>query len=114
MRKYFFNWTPDDVAAWEKIRAKGIPHFIGWYGLQLFGGGLFVLLGGIALLLWIKTTLETHVANLVGLALQLFFIAAACLLGGIVAALLTGTMEEGIYQKMLKRRGETEAGKAKQ
>ena len=34
MLKKYFDWTPSDLAAWEKIRAKGLRHFILWFVLQ--------------------------------------------------------------------------------
>jgi hypothetical protein len=103
MRKYFFNWTPSDVAAWEKIRAKGFGRFVIWYGVKLFGGGLFILLGGAVLLLWVKD----GSANPAGLGLELLFVVVVCLMGGVINSLLTWAMEERIYQNMIKSAPET-------
>jgi hypothetical protein len=103
MLKKLFDWTPSDIAQWEKIRQKGLRHFILWYGVQLFGGGLFILLGAAALLVRTQTFMETHILNIAGLALELLFVAAICLLGGVVNSLLTWAMEENIYRKIIKR-----------
>jgi hypothetical protein len=44
MLKKWFDWAPSDIAAWEKLRAKGLGRFVPWYGCA-FGGILFILLG---------------------------------------------------------------------
>jgi hypothetical protein len=103
MLKKLFDWTPNDIAQWEKIRRKGLPHFILWYGVQLFGGVLFILLGVAALFVWARTSLETHVTNFSSLGLELLFVAAMCLIGGVINSLLTWSMEENIYRKITKR-----------
>ena len=103
MLKKLFDWTPRDIAQWEKIRQEGLPHFIFWYGVQLFAGVLFIFLGASALLIWIRASLETHVMNVAGLGLELLFIAAACLIGGVVNSLFTWLMEENIYRKIMRR-----------
>jgi hypothetical protein len=102
MLKKFFDWTPSDIAHWEKIRQKGLAYFILWYGVKLFGCGLFILLGTIVIIVWVRAVLETHVMNIAGLGLELLFSAAMCILGGVVNSLLTWAMEEIIYQKMMR------------
>lgn len=96
MRKKFFNWTPQDVADWEKIRSKGLLRFILSYGLLLFGGTLFVLLAGAtAILVWKKDEAATLIPWLVVIAL-------ACLLGGLLNSLITWWVEERMYRKFKK------------
>ena len=93
MRKKFFNWTPQDVADWEKIRSKGLLRFTLRYGMMLFGGVLFVLLGGIVVLFgWNKA----HAASLLP---ELVVIALICFLGGLVNSLITWAVEERQYHK---------------
>jgi len=110
MRKHFFNWTPQDTAQWEAIRRKGLLHFVLWYGIVIFGGILFVILGGLAVLAWIKAYLQEPAAGtaatgaqLAFLGLELLFIAVACLIAGMLNSLLTWAMEEAFYRKMIKR-----------
>lgn len=92
----FFNWTASDVAGWEEIREKGWLRFSLWYGVALFGGVLFVLIGGIAVLLaWRQ-------GQFASLLPELVFCAVVCLLGGLVSALATWAMEEKLYQKFKK------------
>ena len=96
MRKKFFNWTPQDVADWEKIRSTGLLRFIFSYGLMLFGGILFVLLAGAtALLVWRKSQAPNLIPELVAIAL-------ICLLGGLVNSLITWWVEERMYRKFKK------------
>jgi len=45
MLKKLFDWTPSDIAQWEKIREKGLRHFVYWYGIQRFSGILFIFFG---------------------------------------------------------------------
>ena len=92
----FFNWTASDVTGWEKIRANGWLRFTLWYGLALFGGVLFVLIGGfITLLAWLQGQLPSLIPQLVVIAL-------ICLLGGLICGLLTWIMEEKLYTKFKK------------
>ena len=103
MLKKYFDWTPSDIAAWEKIRAGGLVRFMLWYGLKLFAGLLFLLVGGAIIALWLKDLLERQAGDIRGLALELLFAAAVCLLGGLVAGLATWALEEGIYRKLMKQ-----------
>jgi hypothetical protein len=102
MLKKWFDWTPSDVAAWEKIRARGLWHFVRWYGLGLFGGGLSILLGGVTFYRWMQSPV-----SLAGLGLELALVASLCLLGGALNSLLTWWLEESIYRKIV-------AGRAKE
>ena len=70
LRKYF-DWTPSDIAEWEKLRAKGLGRFVLWYGIKLFAGWLFLLVAAGVLFFWIKAALQTHSANFTALMLQL-------------------------------------------
>jgi hypothetical protein len=96
IRKKFFNWTPQDVADWEKIRSKGLLRFILGYGLILFGGVMFVLIAGtVAVLAWDKTNATISIRLMI-------LIAVICLLGGLVNSLITWVMEEKLYAKFKK------------
>ena len=67
--------------------------FVLVYGLGLFGGLLFVLLGGAAALLrWRKAQTDNLISELIVIAL-------ICLLGGLVNSLVTWFVEEKLYQK---------------
>jgi len=50
-----FDWTPSDIAAWEKIRQPGLWHFVAWYGLTGFASILFIITGAITLINWLRT-----------------------------------------------------------
>ena len=99
MLKKWFDWTPNDIAAWERIRAKGVWRFVLWYGVGLFGGGLSILLGGVTLFRWIQSPV-----SLAGLALELALVASLCLLGGVLNSLLTWWLEESIYRTIISAR----------
>ncbi len=98
MKKYF-DWTPRDIAAWEAIRAKGLLRFVTGYGLLGFGGVMFLLLGGTVFAFWLKGAIQAGEASFGFLALELAFIAALCLAGGLILSLVTWFMEEKIYQR---------------
>ena len=97
--KKLFDWTPSDIAAWEKIRQPGWWHFVLWYGLLFFGTFLFIVTGGITLINWFRTS-----SSFSGLLFQLAVDAAVCLMSGSVTGLLTWWLEDGIYWKMIKSR----------
>ena len=92
----FFNWTPQDVVDWEKIREKGLRHFILRYGMML-SSGIFIILviGSVILLGWNKS----HAASLIP---ELIVIGLICLIGGLVNGLLTWAVEEKMYRKFKK------------
>ncbi len=96
--KKLFDWTPSDIAAWEKIRQKGLGHFLLWYELS-FGGVMFVLLGAVNFFNWIGTS-----ASLAFLLFELAVICSVCLLGGIIVSLATWWLEERIYRKIMQTR----------
>ena len=104
MLKKYFDWTPSDVEKWEELRANGLGHFVLWYGIKLFAGWLFALVGAGVLFFWIKTSIQEHSVNLASLALQLAFTAVVCLLGGLVTGLSTWALEDGIYQRMMREK----------
>jgi uncharacterized membrane protein len=93
MLKKLFDWTPRDVADWEKIRSKGLLRFILVYGLALFGGIMFIVLGGAA------TLIRWNTAQTASLISELVIIAMICLSGGLVNSLVTWVVEEKLYQK---------------
>ncbi len=105
MIKKWFDWTARDIAAWEKIRARGLVRFVLWYGVCITGGGLFLLLGLLSLLLWLKDSLLNRIATVptpVYLLLQSAFLAALALVGGLVNSLVTWMMEETIYRRIYR------------
>ena len=93
MLKKLFDWTPRDVADWEKIRSKGLLRFVLGYGLVLFGGIMFIVLGGTA------TLIRWNTAQATSLISELIIIAVICLSGGLVNSLVTWVVEEKLYQK---------------
>lgn len=112
IRARFFNWTPNDITAWEKIRQRGSLHFILGYSLAI-AGILFVLIGGATFLTGnfsltaVKGSIssESNPARLY-LFFQLTMLAGLCLLGGVVSSLATWHMEEKIYQRIKQRKVE--------
>ena len=97
MIKKWFDWTERDIAAWEKLRAGGPWRFILGYGVGLTGGGLFLLLGSVSLLLWRKNFPTEGITNgpaRTYLLLQIAFLAGLSLLGGLVNGLVTWLMEK--------------------
>lgn len=101
MIKRLFDWTPRDIAYWEKIRQKGLGRFIGRYGVLLTGGMLFLAAGLVTLISWLKQSAgkTVTITDLVILFGQLIFVALVCLLGGIVNSLITWVVEERLYRK---------------
>jgi hypothetical protein len=97
--KKWFDWTPSDVRAWEKMRQPGFWHFVLGYGVIGFGLFLFILMGGATLFTWILAPF-----GLAGLFFQLAVTAGLCLLGGLVTGVLTWWLEDGIYQRIKKSR----------
>ncbi len=96
IQKKFFNWTPQDVAEWEKIRSRGLLRFVLRYGMMLVGGVLFVLIGGVvAIQVWNQAQARILIPLLVVIAL-------ICLLGGLINSLVTWAMEEKLYKKFKK------------
>jgi hypothetical protein len=96
--KKLFGWTPSDIAAWEKIRQKGLRRFMLWYGLA-FSGIMFLVMGAVTLFSWLQSP-----ASFASLLFQLVVVASVCLLGGIITSLLTWWMEERIYRKIMLSR----------
>ena len=109
MRKYFFNWTAQEMTQWQAIRKRGLFHFVLWYGILMFSGVLFLLIGGFTVLTWVKDMpiSQAAVTNTTGpqlafLGLELLFIALVCLVAGILCSLLTWVMEEAVYRKITR------------
>jgi len=101
MFKKLFDWTPRDIAYWEKIRQKGFGKFLGWYGVVISGGLLFLVFGLATFFIWLKQTLGTQITpmSLIFLLGQLVVVALVCLLGGIINSLITWVVEERLYRK---------------
>jgi hypothetical protein len=100
MIKKLFNWTPRDIAYWEKLRSQGLGHFIVWYGVLISGGSLFILASIVSLIIWIW---QYHAASLVYLGFLLFFAALVCLFFGVINSLITWFVEERLYIKYKTR-----------
>ncbi len=103
--KKLFDWTPKDIAYWEKIRQKGLGRFITGYGLVITGGVLFVVFGLVTLFSWLRATLGTPVTtySVIFLVGRLVFIALVCLVAGVVNSLITWVVEEKLYHKYKNR-----------
>ncbi len=101
MIKRLFDWTPRDIAYWEKIRQRGLGKFIVWYGMLITGGVLFVVFGLVTTFLWLRQVWGTQVTptSLLFLIGQLAFVAMVCLLGGIINSLITWMVEQRLYTK---------------
>jgi hypothetical protein len=101
MLKKLFDWTPRDIAYWEKIQQKGLWKFIGWYGVVISSGLLFLIFGLITLIIWLRQVFSTQLTatSLLFLFWQLIFVALVCLLGGVINSLITWVVEERQYQK---------------
>jgi hypothetical protein len=96
--KKLFDWTPSDIAAWEKIRQKGLLRFMLWYSLT-FSGIIFFVMGTLTFFTWVQAA-----ASLASLLFQLIFVGIICLLGGLITCLLTWWMEEHIYRRITQSR----------
>jgi hypothetical protein len=101
MIKKLFDWTPRDIAYWEKIRQRGLGKFIVWYGLLITGGLLFIVFGLATFILWLRQVWGSQVTSsgLIFLLGQLIFVALVCLLGGMINSLITWVVENRLYRK---------------
>ena len=97
--KKLFDWTPSDVAAWEKFRQPGWWHFVWSYGVLFFGTFLLIITGALTLINWLRAQ-----AGLDSLFFQLAVDAAVCLVSGWITGLLTWWLEDSIYWKIIKSR----------
>jgi hypothetical protein len=109
MIKKLFDWTPRDIAYWEKIHQKGLGKFIARYGVVISGGLLFLVFGLVTFFLWLRQTVGTQTSpmSLIFLLGQLIFVALVCLVGGIINSLITWLVEDRLYKKY-KARGSGE------
>jgi hypothetical protein len=105
MIKKLFDWTPRDIAYWEKIHQKGLKKFIGWYGVLISGGLLFLVFGLVTVFIWLRQTSGLLVTrmSLIFLLGQLIIVAVVCLLGGIINSLTTWVVENRLYLKYKSR-----------
>jgi hypothetical protein len=101
MLKKLFDWTPRDIAYWERIRRKGLAKFIAWYGVVISGGLLFLVFGLVTFFIWLRQTSGGLITSmsLIFLLGQLIIVLLVCLLGGIINSLLTWVVEERLYRK---------------
>lgn len=105
--KKLFDWTPRDIAYWEKIRLRGLWYFIGWYGILITGSLLFLLFGLMTFFGWIIQGWDTQpsITGFILLGLKLVFVALLCLGAGIVCSLVTWVVEERLYRKYMSHLG---------
>jgi sensor histidine kinase YesM len=101
MIKKLFDWTPRDIAYWEKIHQKGLRKFISWYGVIVSSGLLFLVFGLITFLIWLRQTSGIQITSmsLIFLLGQLIIVALMCLVGGIINSLITWVVEDRLYRK---------------
>lgn len=107
MLKRYFDWTPRDIAYWEKIQAKGFWRFFLWYGLGITGGGLFVIFSLYTFVRWFLKFSQAYNTSASRFILfeQLIFTLIVCLLAGIINGLLTWWVEQRQYRKYKSLQG---------
>ena len=105
MLKKLFDWTPRDIAYWEKVHQKGLGKFIRWYGLGLSAGLLFLVFGLVTFYIWLRqiSGIQITSTSLIFLLGQLIVVALVCLVGGIINSLITWVVEERLYRKYKER-----------
>ena len=105
MIKRLFDWTPSDIAYWEKLRERGLLYFIGWYGVLISGGVLFLVFGIVTLIIWIGQISWALITplNWIFLGFKLMIVAVVCLIAGIANSLITWVVEERLYRKYKRR-----------
>jgi hypothetical protein len=105
MIKKLFDWTPRDIAYWEKIHQKGLGKFIVWYGLFISSGLLFLVFGLVTFFIWLRQTSGIQITSmsLIFLLGQLIIVALVCLVGGIINSLITWVVEDKLYRKYKER-----------
>ncbi len=110
MIKKLFDWTPRDIAAWEKIQQKGLGKFILWYGMAVTGGLLFLALGIAAVVSWLRRTLGQPItsADWLFLLVQLVLLVLVSCIAGISNSLITWRVEQRLYRKYKARKMQTE------
>jgi tetrahydromethanopterin S-methyltransferase subunit E len=99
--KKLFDWTPRDIAYWEKVRQKGLRRFIGWYGVVITGGLLFLVFGLLTFFGYLRQVWGTQITSTgwIHIVGKLIFVALVCLVGGIINSLITWVAEEQLYRK---------------
>lgn len=99
--KKLFDWTPRDIAYWEKIHQNGLANFVRWYGLVISAGLLFLVLGLVTFFSWLRQVLGTPSTQTSWIILvgQLIFVALVCLIAGLINSLITWVVEERLYRK---------------
>lgn len=105
MIKKLFDWTPRDIAYWEKIRQHGLLRFVGLYGIVITGGLFFLLFGLLTFFFWLRQASNAPLTStrLFFLAGQLLLAAVVSLLAGLVNSVLTWIVEERLYRKYKAR-----------
>ncbi len=101
MLKKLYDWTPRDIAYWEKIRSRGRGNFMIRYGLVISSGVFFLVFGLATLFNWLRHASVNGIttANFIFLLGQLLFIGILCILAGLINALITWELEERLYRK---------------
>ncbi len=104
MIKKLFDWTPRDIAYWEKIQNKGLWKFIIWYGIAITGGLLFLIFALMTIFIWLRQSIGSGItsARLVFIAGQLAFVLIVCLVFGVINSLITWVVEQRLYRKYKK------------
>ncbi len=99
--KKLFDWTPRDIAYWEKIQQAGLGNFVLRYGLAITGGLLFLVFGVLTLFGWLKQGAGQSISleRMIFLLEQLAFVAVVCLLAGVTNSLITWLVEQKLYHK---------------
>ena len=105
MIKKLFEWTPRDIAYWEKIRQRGLRNFMGWYGVVITGGLFFLVFSLVTLFVWLRQVSGTQNTQMSWIFLvgQLIFVALVCLVAGLINSLITWIVEERLYRKYKAR-----------
>ncbi len=106
MIKKLFDWTPRDIATWEKIQKKGLGRFVLWYGIVVTGGLLFLALGIAALVGWLRRLAGQPIASedWLFLVVQLVFLVVVSSIAGVFNSLITWLVEQRLYRKCKARR----------
>jgi hypothetical protein len=99
LKKKFFNWTPEDAAAWERLRQRGVWRFVLWYGAGMLGGGLFLLGCVVILIAWPRQ----GAADLTFVGVTVAALLVGCAMFGAMAGWATWAMEEAVYRRYLSR-----------
>jgi hypothetical protein len=107
MRKKLFDWTPGDIAYWEKVQERGLWKFILRYGMAITGSLLFFVLGLITLFGWLRQMAGVPITQngWMVLLVQLVSVALVSVMVGVANSLITWLVEQILYRKYKTRQG---------